>query len=168
VKYFELDLSDLNYDSHSFHDFVVELENFHYPPLEQKWVFEDTLLYLILPDLSRTEELDISGTLCRFFTWLQDQKKITSIIELSIPDNHVSPLSEDTVEQHILCNFDIHVLDWRKLDINLRFLTESERAKNSLRKLHLYSSGNWGVLYHWASKDGLLKLPHVCLDVKRA
>lgn len=43
--------------------------------------------------------------------------------------------------------------------MNLEVLTDDTRSE--FTELTLYSSGNWSVLYHWASEDGLMTLKKV-------
>lgn len=155
-------MSDFNYDSHDFQNFVQVLENFpsESANCDKEWVFEDFLAYLVLPDLGRISYLDTRDVLTRFVAWLL-RKGVTTIIELNIPDNHVHPLAEAFVVDSFLKMFTVHKLDWRKLDISLRFLSENESVRNNLRELQLYSSTNWGVLYHWGSPAGLPQFPNV-------
>jgi hypothetical protein len=100
----------------------------------------------------------------KFFLWL-GKKQVGTIVELNIPDNHLQPLSDEFVFDKVV-NFHVRRLDWRRLDMNVDFLIESGAAA-SLTHLHLYSSGNWSTLYHWASAkefNGLSALPQVrCL-----
>jgi hypothetical protein len=150
---FALDLSDFNHESHNFEEFVTELHEFHETDLGQKWEFEKTLLYLVLPDLCRLRKADSRKILVKFCKWLMDVKDVQKIIELVVPDNHQYPLDEEFVERELIRKFEVEILDWRKLDIDLRPIIQSEGKAQSLRKLKLYSSGNWGSLYQWASAD---------------
>jgi hypothetical protein len=86
---------------------------------------------------------------------------VESIKELVIPDSYISPLSAEFLRMFILNKFIISSLDWKVLDINLDLLTTNERLIQNLKRLTLYSSGNWGVLYHWISMDGLVRLKNV-------
>jgi hypothetical protein len=208
-----LDLSDFNHPLNNFEGFVKELEGF-----ERLWEFEETMLYLTLPDLGRVNSTysqifpevflppsrrkgqklhsglivsvgsPASRTISRLLDWLHDVKGVKSIVELKIPDDHAWPLSEPLVLRKLLKKFAVRRVDWRKLDLDLSALTvthypisplnrssietgapkvkESEAASDAsflenLREIRLYSSGNWGVLYHWASSDGLKKFPKV-------
>lgn len=155
-------MSDFNYDSHDFQNFVQVLENFpsESASCDKEWLFEDFLAYLVLPDLSKISYADTRDVLTRFVAWLLG-KGVTTIIELSIPDNHLHPLTEVFVVDSFLKMFTVHKLDWRKLDISLRFLLENDSVRNNLWELQLYSSTNWGVLYHWGGPDGLPKFPNV-------
>jgi hypothetical protein len=125
-------------------------------------VFESTLLYVYLPDLCRFSSSEVHAAVSKFFLWLE-KKDVTTIVELNIPDNHMQPLSDEFVFDKV-ARFNVRNLDWRRIDMNLDFLIES-RAAASLTDLHLYSSGNWSTLYHWASAEefnGLSALPQVC------
>ncbi|KAL1615283.1 hypothetical protein SLS56_011864 [Neofusicoccum ribis] len=92
--------------------------------------------------------------------WLIEQ--ITTVtktrsVEASGNPTKRSSISDELVEKAILSQFKIEKFDWRKLDIDLSILTNSPHAEH-FTDITLYSSGNWSVLYHRTSKDGLLKL----------
>lgn len=76
-----------------------------------------------------------------------------------MPDSATSPLSGELVKEAIIDQFEIERFDWRKLDISLDILTAPEsKIRDTVKELTLYSSGNWSVLYHWASEEGLVTL----------
>ena len=62
----------------------------------------------------------------RFIKWLRVNKRVKSIIELDIPDDHAWPLNEALVARELLRPFDVQKLDWRKLDLDIQTLLESE------------------------------------------
>ncbi|QSZ30959.1 hypothetical protein DSL72_000518 [Monilinia vaccinii-corymbosi] len=74
-----------------------------------------------------------------------------------MPDSTTNSMSDTFVQESIINKFEIEKFDWRKLDVNLDILTSSSHADH-FTELVLYSSGNWSVLYHWLSDDGLAKL----------
>lgn len=127
--------------------------------------FESTLLYVYLPDLCRFSSTDVHAVVSKFFDWLYS-KGVRQIIELDIPDNHLQPLSDELISEKVL-KYKVQDLNWRRLDINLDLLSESE-SKDTLKKLQLYSSGNWSTLYHWASEQGLASFKEVCVLDKKA
>ncbi|KAF2252977.1 hypothetical protein BU26DRAFT_560324 [Trematosphaeria pertusa] len=63
------------------------------------------------------------------------------IRSLNIPDSTKSPLSEELVEAATIKPFKIEKFDWRKLDINLDILSQSEHSSH-FKGITLYSSGN--------------------------
>lgn len=76
-----------------------------------------------------------------------------------MPDSATSPMSEELVQEVIVDQFEIEKFDWRKLDISLDILTAPKsKIRDTVKELTLYSSGNWSVLYHWASEEGLVTL----------
>ncbi|KAI1128630.1 peptidase S8/S53 domain-containing protein [Nemania abortiva] len=116
--------------------------------------FEDILFYVCLPDMNFFKEAP-QCEIRRLFKWLE-LGGVKTIRHLSIPDSATNPLCDIIVHHYITKRFSIERFDWRKLDINLEILTVG--TSNEFTELTLYSSGNWGVLYHWASKEGLVIL----------
>ncbi|MCJ1394328.1 hypothetical protein MMC18_007206 [Xylographa bjoerkii] len=150
-----LNLSDFNQPSHDFTEFISAIWN--HGPAVKDLKFEQTLFYVVLPDFYHRDTDHFHTEVEILFKWLVAQD-VTSIIELVIPDSLEHPLGDDFVQANILDKFSVTRLDWRKLDVNVNILTESAKSKDSLQTVHLYSSGNWSVLYHWTSSDGLCKL----------
>lgn len=156
-------MSDFNQSSHDFNQFVKHLHEYAKPnSVARDLLFEETLLYVYLPDLQLLPDKNVHDAMELFFSWLWGHG-VKKIKELSIPDSRFRPLSEDFVQESILKKFKgIEKLDWRKLDLDLTLLAEREEVVSKLTDLTLYSSGNWSVLYHWASADGIAKLEKVC------
>ena len=113
----------------------------------------------MLPDLQLLPKGDVYGTIGALFDWLWAMG-VQTIKDLNIPDQRVQPLTEDFIHRKILSRFLVLNLDWRKLDMDISIL-KSPKTASSLKGLKLYSSGNWSVLYHWASDDGVSALPEV-------
>ena len=128
-------------------------------------IYEETLVHVCLPDLNTFEDEYPYDWVRNFFSWLWN-KKVRIIRTLSLPDSITNPICEELVEEAILNRFEIRIFHWRRLDINLDILTGSKVAHH-LTEISLYSSGNWSVLYHWVSEDGLPKLPKVYFLPKR-
>jgi hypothetical protein len=172
-----LNFSDFNRSSHDFGKFIGDLAR--YEAALSNLSFEDTLLYVILPDFYRCENDEHHNHVRKLFTWLQT-KKVKAIVRLVLPDSETHPLSEEFFKEVILNKFSISRLNWRKLDINLDVLyspitlhsgrspeikvknaaaqvknDDEEKPIQVLLGVDLYSSGNWGPLYHWASEQGL-------------
>ncbi|KAJ5657425.1 uncharacterized protein N7484_001074 [Penicillium longicatenatum] len=163
-----LDMSDFNSPSHNFEKFVdrlIELnplkasgssEGDQSPEDSSSLVFETSLLFVHLPDLNYIKQPCSPEVFRKFFQWLSRQ--VENIRELKILDSTTSPLSDWFFCKFVSTKFHISKLDWRKLDIDLTILAETG---DYLEELTLYSSGNWGVLYHWTSLDGLAQYPKV-------
>ncbi|OTA95155.1 hypothetical protein M434DRAFT_10064 [Hypoxylon sp. CO27-5] len=117
--------------------------------------FEDTLFYVRLPDFDNFKESPHEEV--RTLFWWLSTRNVRIIKSLDIPDNTIRPICEELLEVAVLKKFEIHRLSWRKLDINLDILTSSGYA-SKLTDITLYSSGNWSVLYHWISEEGLVRL----------
>lgn len=150
-------MSDFNQSSHDFNRFITQLTQHSRVDNLQ---FEETLYYIYLPDLNTFKKPCPHDGVRSLFEWLSGQKGVQIIKNLNMPDNTTSPMSDELVKDAIINRFHIEKLDWRKLDINLDTLTTSNHAAHFL-DLTLYSSGNWSVLYHWVSRDGLEKLEQV-------
>ena len=120
--------------------------------------FEDVLFYVCLPDLNYFKDPP-HAEIRRLFKWLQHQG-VNTIRHLCIPDSTTAPMHDVLVSEDVMERFKIEKFEWRKLDINLEVLTES-MSPADFTELTLYSSGNWSVLYHWASNDGLKQLTGV-------
>jgi hypothetical protein len=101
--------------------------------------------------------------------------KVTKIMRLVAIDNPFHPMKDVQIARFTK-TFRVEELDWEKYDLDIRTLMVSQEYStqlrqqppqdqripaSDLRKLHLYSSGHSGVLYHWAGEDGLVKLPRV-------
>ncbi len=83
---------------------------------------------------------------------------VTRIKRLDVDEDIDRPHSDEAVTE-ALQGFKIEELSWRKTDICSSVL---KTAAPTIKKVHLYSSGNHAVLRSWSAKDGLLSLPHVC------
>ncbi|KAF3069903.1 Minor extracellular protease Epr [Trichoderma lentiforme] len=186
VKELCLDMSDFNQTSHNFEKFVEKLttldgngdEGIGMDMIEDETTlqFENILFFVHLPDLNYVKQPLPHQVLKKLFLWLRDRKGVQTIKRLNVPDCTTNPINPAFFRLTILNHFVIEELDWRILDMNLDILTqkvagrsfqnshakESSKTVNTgdhLKKLTLYSSGNWGVLHHWISKDGLATLP---------
>ncbi|EFX04256.1 intracellular serine protease [Grosmannia clavigera kw1407] len=171
TKELSLDMSDFNQKTHNFESFMEKLRKLesnddadeNYGEGDGTMEFEETLLFVTLPDLNYVTQMCSNQTIQELFGWLKE-KNVRKIRKLRIPDSTTSPLSDAFVQEHILDAFEIQVLDWRRLDVNLDCIinTASREPRpnaKALEELRLYSSGNWSVLYHWMSDEGLCKLP---------
>jgi hypothetical protein len=126
------------------------------PPFDVE--FEPTLKYVELPafdgiEASRREEAKV------ILDWLRKSRNVEKIFHLSVTDSLHEPHSEETIEEAVK-HFDIEILDWRRIDLSIRTIRD---AAPNVRRLHLYSSGNWAALDHWIGPDGVCTLPKVCI-----
>lgn len=94
----------------------------------------------------------------KILQWLRTKKNVTEIIELRVPGSTPRAESEEVIAK-ALSGISVDILDWRVLDLSIDIIIES-RAKN-VEELHLYSSGNWGVLQQWSGVEGVTLLPQV-------
>lgn len=157
-------MSDFNQSSHDFTMFITEMVK---PPEEGRppkelLQFEESLIYVFLPDLNTFKKKVPHDGVRALFQWLSVTAHVKTIKSLNIPDSITTPMNDELVSEAIINRFAIEKFDWRKLDINLDILTKSNHEEK-FTDLTLYSSGNWSVLYHWISPHGLQKLTGVCI-----
>jgi hypothetical protein len=131
------------------------------PPFDVE--FEPTLKYVDLPafdgiEANKREEAKI------ILEWLRKSRIVKRIFHLSVADSLHEPHSEETIEDAIK-PFDIKILDWRRIDLSIRTIRD---AAPNIRRLRLYSSGNWAPLDHWIGADGVCTLQKVCLAATSA
>ncbi|KAI1486280.1 hypothetical protein F5X96DRAFT_655762 [Biscogniauxia mediterranea] len=89
--------------------------------------------------------------------WLS-KKGVKSIIKLKVPDRLVNP-HDDQKMAELVETFEVEILDWKVLDLSISIF--SEKVKNRIKELHLYSSGNRAVISHWFSQEGIQSLKNV-------
>jgi hypothetical protein len=139
-----IDLSDFNYAKLQFEVFVDDLERASREGLGLLQ-FEDTLLYLHLPQLPqhpRQPHLQPTDLLERFLTWLRGMG-VSAIMELRLPDCW-SHYDLDFIVDRVLGRFRVYELDWLRLDADIGEL--ASRCRNAqgsppilpLRKLYIY------------------------------
>ena len=153
-----LDMSEFSQSSKYFKTFLD-----HFKQHSADTQYEESLVYVDLPDLNTFENECPHDWVREFFSWLSG-KGVKNIKKLHIPDSISNPMCEELVGEAILSQFKIQSFHWRKLDVNLDVLT---KFASDLTEISLFSSGNWSVLYHWASQSGLATLPRVCIQQKR-
>jgi hypothetical protein len=96
--------------------------------------------------------------LARLFTWLKTAG-VKRICDLRVPDSFSHPVSDEDIERLLGKQFNVWGFDWRKLDLDIEVV---RTAAEDVEKLHLYSSGNWPVLFCWATCGTCQKLTKVC------
>jgi hypothetical protein len=77
---------------------------------------------------------------------------VERIIQLNALDNTFHPIGDEIIAL-LAKAFKVEKLNWYKYDLDLDVL---KQIGANLRKLWLYSSGNWGTLFYWTSGEGLL------------
>jgi hypothetical protein len=130
-------LSDFNYGSHFFEHFVNDLKIFEdqLKARGKSWEFEDTILYLILPNLRTDRE---EQCLAEFLYWLR-KKEVSRIVKLKLPDSS-GRYTHEFVYQHILSLFKIDEFDWVRLDVNLDGFGSQPFWTGWLKKINPFQS----------------------------
>jgi hypothetical protein len=114
----------------------------------------------MLPQLTDESPEEAKTLLGQLAHWLVE-KGVCEIIELCVPWNQTGPLAGYSLDAEFLSKFRIKRLEWRDVDIDISVLTGESATSQSLEALKLYSKAHRGVLYHWASTDGLIRLQNV-------
>lgn len=163
-KLLELDLSDFDYQdpTHRKCDFAQFVDTFK---PKEGLEFDSELIRVQLPDMSKASHQEGVKEIVKLLNKLRKKKEeggfgVERIIHLNALDNAFHPINDGTIA--ILVNaFKVEKLNWYKYDLDLDVL---KPIGANLRKLWLYSSSNWGTLFHWTSEEGLLdsgKFPQV-------
>lgn len=150
-----LDLSD--FDAIASGTQETDLERFvkNFKPRSQCFEFSDMLSYVRLPDMSIGDPEKTSKAIIELFDNLSQLFKVSKIVKLEAKDNPSHPM-DDVEIARIVDRFSIEELDWAKYNLDLDALTpKTAEDTSSIRKLKLYSTGHWGVLYHWLSEEGI-------------
>lgn len=158
-----LDLSIFSQRTHKFKPFVDCLVQ------EQQLFdvrFHPTLLYVQFPYLNASYQSNgptaIGAEAVKILQWLRTKKGVTEIIELRVPGSTPRAENEEVITK-ALCGISVDILDWRVLDLSIDIISSS--CAKDVQELHLYSSGNWGVLQQWSGVEGvtlLLQVRHQC------
>jgi hypothetical protein len=144
-----LDLSDFNYQSDHFHNFVNSLETFSEEDLGKRWCFESTILYLNLPHLDNSK-VDI---VIKLLKWLKS-KDVGRILYLKLPDCNAQYDINSFVYDEILTRFEVVHFNWIRLDVDIQKLAalnvqgraSVESSAESLTTLDIYSHGDFSGL----------------------
>jgi hypothetical protein len=147
-----LDLSDFNYQSDHFKNFVNSLDTFSEEDLGKRWCFERTILYLNLPHLDDSK-VDV---IVKLLEWLKS-KDVGRVLYLKLPDCNAQYDINTFVCDEILKRFEVVHFDWIRLDVNvpkLAALTIQRRLSvESLTALDIYSHGDFSGLVGAEHKD---------------
>lgn len=128
--------------------------------------FDQILRFVRIPGFSKSKHTKPnmhSDTVANIFKCLYDRKAVTHIIHLEVGSDPDLAESDDAIIQS-LEHIEVDELDWKKTDISSHVLLQ---AVPNVRKIHLYSSGNMGILKSWAAEDGLRRLCKVCRPLIR-
>ena len=154
-----LDLTMFGRETHKFKPFVEALGRV--PPLIR---FFPTLFYVQFPYLNPSfyeRPPAIGEEVEKVLQWLKDKKGVTEVIELRVPGSDPRAESEEPI-QRALSGLSIDELDWGVLDLSIDILLRG--ATKNIKRLHLYSSGNWGVLQQWSGAEGVALLHRVSIS----
>lgn len=131
------------------------------------WVFDDALQHvavrrLVFGDNQAADAAAKKRKGRNDMKWLFDElykKGVRNIIKVVIDDLEFPSHSDESIEK-ALENFDIEILNWKKVDICPVAIQRACR-KAGVVELHLWWSGNNGILRAWAAEDGLAELPRL-------
>ncbi|KIW05619.1 uncharacterized protein PV09_03490 [Verruconis gallopava] len=118
---------------------------------------ESTLAELVLPDMTFAGDVKIHACIRKLFEKLEEFP-VSKIVSLRVWDNPLRPLPSSDIAD-IVERFQVAELDWYRINLDLEAF--SDRAKESIRTLHLYSDGNWGSLFHWTDWCGFPTFPNL-------
>ncbi|ETR98413.1 hypothetical protein M419DRAFT_38429 [Trichoderma reesei RUT C-30] len=147
-----LDLSHFNSKLHRVSSFV---DSFIYHSQNDSLLsYEETLRYVEFPALDLkvddretfgdNNHLSVQHTeVFRLLTWLQEKMHVRHIIQLKVPDRLINPHNENCIASSPAAK--------GKTNAD----TDSMKAKEKIKELHLYSSGKRAVIDHWLSDEGI-------------
>lgn len=87
--------------------------------------------------------------------WLRTKKGVSEIMELYVPGSAPRMESDEVIER-ALEGISVDHLDWTVLDLSIETILNG--SAKDVEELHLYSSGNWGVLQQWSGIEGVTRL----------
>ncbi|OTA07300.1 hypothetical protein A9Z42_0081950 [Trichoderma parareesei] len=147
-----LDLSHFNSKLHRVSKFV---DSFIYHSQNDSLLsYEETLRYVEFPALDlKVDDRETFGDnnylsvqhteVFRLLTWLQEKMHVRHIIQLKVPDRLINPHNENCIASSPAAK--------GKTNAD----TDSMKAKEKIKELHLYSSGKRAVIDHWLSDEGI-------------
>ncbi|UKZ78892.1 hypothetical protein TrVFT333_006638 [Trichoderma virens FT-333] len=161
------DLSQFSFKNHGVDEFVYSLIN--HRGNSGLLSYEQTIKYARFPTLEDNvdDQQSSSSRTCIDHTevfdvldWLKEQKGVTSIVELKVPDRMFKPHNELKIAEYVK-KFEVENLDWRFLDLSLSLF--DDEVKGRIKKLHLYSSGKHVAINHWLGSEGIASFPKLSL-----
>jgi hypothetical protein len=152
-----LDLSDFNYQSDHFENFVNGLGTFSEKDLGKRWCFERTILYLNLPHLPHLDDSKVD-IVVKLLEWLKS-KDVSRILYLKLPDCSAQYDIKTFVYDEILTRFNVVHFDWIRLDVNVQKLAAlsilGRSSVKSLTALDSYSHGDFSGLVGAEHEDDI-------------
>ncbi|KAK3359509.1 hypothetical protein B0T25DRAFT_100509 [Lasiosphaeria hispida] len=112
-------------------------------------------------DMWRQDEENLKAV----FSWLKEDKKVETILNLTVKDNPHHYCSDDTVEE-CLKGLDVMYLNWNKPDM----CVHKDTLPATLVEISLHWTGLNSVLWSWSGTEGLrtlTKLQKVFLYIQR-
>ncbi|KAI1749860.1 hypothetical protein F4782DRAFT_532942 [Xylaria castorea] len=127
--------------------------------------YESVLRYAAFPALGFDIEDDWRGHRSRerdevfmILRWLRDENKVEEILKLCVLDRMYNPHDEHCIAKYVH-EFRVRFLDWRCLELAISVFEEGRG--DSVRVIHLYSSGKRATVTHWLGEDGIQSLPNL-------
>lgn len=168
VRELFFDISGFNSKTIRISEFVKSLVLHHDP--DKPPLYEGTIRYAEFPALDLREEDRESFSYNKEFiaphtevfevlSWLEEKKKVKSILKLRVQDRLINPHDEQQIWKKVQF-FEVELLDWKILDLSIPKFDEG--VKPTIKDLHLYSSGKRAVIRHWLGNEGIQNLPMVC------
>ncbi|TRX88928.1 hypothetical protein FHL15_010156 [Xylaria flabelliformis] len=133
--------------------------------------FEEVLRYADFPSLDlnqgNTNVGKVHHEVFDALRWLRKRKGVRKILSLKVLDRMYQPHDEKTIALRARI-FGVEKLDWRFLDMAISYLTNIDEESRSttkvppppesLKELHLYSSGKRAAVDHWMGQNGVRTL----------
>ncbi|KAI1126473.1 hypothetical protein F5Y10DRAFT_293712 [Nemania abortiva] len=94
------------------------------------------------------------SAISNLFAQIKNVESTMSIVYLVVDESIDHPCSDDMIESS-LSGIEVDTLDWRKTDMHVQVIVN---AVPHVQCLHLYSSGNQGILLSWSAPDALPSL----------
>ena len=158
------ELSHLNSRLYRVSDFVHSLINHQENPALLS--YESTLKYARFPvldvyiddkDSFEKGALQEHREVFNILDWLQERKKVKSIMELDVPNRLINPHNKIEIAD-VIEKFEVEILKWKVLDLSLSAFN-ADKAKSRIKVLPLYSSGKRATISYGFSEEGLITFP---------
>lgn len=146
-------MSVFGQSTHRFTPFVEKLIKEELPCVR----FYPRLLYVQFPH-NEEEPSTFSLQVQRVLQWLKAKKEVREIVRLHVPGSAPRAGNEEVI-RNALDSICVDTLDWQVLDLSIDVILDGKTK--GVRELHLYSSGNMGVLKQWSGEEGVTLLENV-------
>lgn len=90
----------------------------------------------------------------KFFHWLYKTKGVKHIIMLEVDDKAARSHCDQAIVE-VLERFDVEILNWQKVDLCPLVIQQASQRWSRFHELHLWWSGNNGILRGWSDSEGL-------------